>query len=44
VLRRPVEPAGVDRKWLAEGQTDANDPYRKSCRFIQNKAPGPFKG
>ena len=30
VLRRPVEPAGIDRKWLAYGQNDANDPKR-SC-------------
>jgi hypothetical protein len=28
VLRRPVEPAGVDRKSPWSGQTEANDPTR----------------
>jgi hypothetical protein len=30
VLRRPVEPAGADRKYPAPGQSDAIDPIRTS--------------
>jgi hypothetical protein len=45
-LRRPVEPAGEDRKWLPVGKNGAFDPeqtYPASERCEPNLLFGPIK-
>ena len=47
-LRRADAPSecpliGVDRKWLADRQTDANDPDRSSCGFRKISPKRPFR-
>jgi len=41
VLRRPVEPARVDRKRLAEAQVSF-DPFRKGCRQRARRYTNPL--